>query len=219
MNKNNMSVLLLGNANITTKLVEQQLNHLAQFEVISCSIDRLNQNSKFVNVCLILMDFQDARKLSISELLWTEIISHDLIIYNVPQRFPQEEIIQWHGLKGMLLSDAPADHLTRAVEEIMSGGTWLPRNVMGKMLERYRQANVGYETSLTHLTRREKQILERLVQGQSNIEIADDLFVAESTVKTHIYKLYKKLGVRRRSEAVSFVSQLHHIPQPVDMMG
>ncbi|TFZ50620.1 response regulator transcription factor [Photobacterium damselae subsp. piscicida] len=58
------------------------------------------------------------------------------------------------------------------------------------------------------LTRREKQILGLLTEGKTNIEIAETLFVAETTVKSHIYNLYKKIDVKCRKEAIFKVKQL-----------
>ncbi len=59
------------------------------------------------------------------------------------------------------------------------------------MLIHFRPYAISSQEISNTLTKREKQILDRIVQGQSNLEIADALFVAESTVKTHVYKLYK----------------------------
>ena len=51
------------------------------------------------------------------------------------------------------------------------------------------------------LSRREREILHYIVEGKTNKEIACDLNIAEQTVKTHVYNLYQKIGVRRRTQA------------------
>jgi ATP/maltotriose-dependent transcriptional regulator MalT len=78
---------------------------------------------------------------------------------------------------------------------------------MAKMLIHFRPYAISSQEISNTLTKREKQILDRIVQGQSNLEIADALFVAESTVKTHVYKLYKKLNVSCRKEAIQKFSR------------
>ncbi len=208
MRKNIKSILLLGEPNLTIQLLKKQLDTLVKLKVSLCKQEQLENNIGTLRSSLIVIDFYDAKNLSVSELVYAELASCNLIIYNVPKRFPESELLQWQCLQGLLFNDSPIEHLSKAILEILNGRMWMPREFMGKALDHYRHAYAACEMNLTHLTRREKQILQRVVQGQSNVEIANDLFVAESTVKTHIYKLYRKLGVRRRSEAISIVSNL-----------
>jgi len=62
------------------------------------------------------------------------------------------------------------------------------------------------------LTRRELDVLELLALGHSNREIADSLFVTNSTIKTHLVHLYQKLEVQRRTQAIDKERSLHIIP-------
>jgi len=63
-----------------------------------------------------------------------------------------------------------------------------------------------------HLTRRELEILELIAQGLSNREIAEKLFVSESTVKTHSSRIFDKLGARRRTQAVQLGKEFGLLP-------
>jgi len=63
-----------------------------------------------------------------------------------------------------------------------------------------------------HITRRELEILELIAQGLSNREIADKLFVSESTVKTHSSRVFDKLGARRRTQAVQLGKEFGLLP-------
>jgi two-component system, NarL family, response regulator LiaR len=63
-----------------------------------------------------------------------------------------------------------------------------------------------------HITRREFEILELIAQGLSNREIAEKLFVSQSTVKTHSSRIFDKLGARRRTEAVQLGKELGLLP-------
>ena len=63
-----------------------------------------------------------------------------------------------------------------------------------------------------HITRRELEILELIAQGLSNREIAEKLFVSESTVKTHSSRVFDKLGARRRTQAVQLGKEFRLLP-------
>jgi len=63
-----------------------------------------------------------------------------------------------------------------------------------------------------HMTRRELEILELIAQGLSNREIAEKLFVSESTVKTHSNRIFEKLGARRRTQAVQLGKEFGLLP-------
>ena len=63
-----------------------------------------------------------------------------------------------------------------------------------------------------HITRRELEILELIAQGLSNREIAEKLFVSESTVKTHSSRVFDKLGARRRTQAVQLGKEFGLLP-------
>ncbi|WP_235610980.1 response regulator transcription factor [Candidatus Enterovibrio altilux] len=76
----------------------------------------------------------------------------------------------------------------------MSGEYWLPRQKLAELTHYYQQNNhQAIDYSAICLTNREKQIIRRLVTRASNSEIANDLFVSEHTVKSHLYNIFKKL--------------------------
>jgi DNA-binding NarL/FixJ family response regulator len=100
------------------------------------------------------------------------------------------------GATGFLLKDAPRDELLRAVRAAARGETVLSPRVGAKLLGQVRQA--GKET----VTDRELEVLRLVAAGSSNREIAQQLFISEATVKTHLLHLYAKLGVNDRAGAV-----------------
>jgi DNA-binding NarL/FixJ family response regulator len=95
--------------------------------------------------------------------------------------------------------------LARAVREVASGRGWLSPEAAGVAVGRLRaRAEAEAATRVRFgLTRRERQLVELLVEGLSNAEIARRLVVAEKTVKNHLNHVYAKLGVTSRGQAVA----------------
>ncbi|HEY5853515.1 MAG TPA: response regulator transcription factor [Aldersonia sp.] len=109
------------------------------------------------------------------------------------------------GASGFLLKDAPADELVRAVRVVAAGQALLAPSVTQRLIADVtkRRANARPQpAALSTLTPREREVLELIAQGLSNAEIAERLFVAEQTVKTHVGKVLGKLSLRDRAQAV-----------------
>jgi two-component system, NarL family, response regulator LiaR len=100
------------------------------------------------------------------------------------------------GASGYLLKDTPASELYKAIKVVAQGQTYLPSQISRSLVEEI-------QTPVSEpLTEREKDVLRLLVQGHSNKEIARHLHIAEETVKTHIKRIYGKLGVQSRAQAI-----------------
>ena len=109
------------------------------------------------------------------------------------------------GASGFLLKDAPAEELVRAVRVVAEGEALLAPTVTRRLIAdvtRRRSSRRGRDSALDVLTPRELEVLELIAHGLSNTEIAERLFVAEQTVKTHVGKVLGKLHLRDRAQAV-----------------
>lgn len=107
------------------------------------------------------------------------------------------------GASGFLLKDVRPGELIDAIRLIASGSALLSADALRRLLERYGRAGVAREpTPLAALTERENEILRLVAHGLSNAEIAAALVVGETTVKSHVSNLLRKLGVRDRVQAV-----------------
>lgn len=109
------------------------------------------------------------------------------------------------GASGFLLKDAPADELVRAVRVVAEGQALLAPTVTRRLIAEVTRRRAGSRRATPHLdslTPREREVLELVARGMSNGEIAEALFVAEQTVKTHVSKVFSKLHLRDRAQAV-----------------
>lgn len=111
------------------------------------------------------------------------------------------------GAAGFQLKDAPGEEIVRAVRTVASGEAWLDPGVTGRVLQTYRgttSTSAESRASIDHLTPRELEVLQLIGRGQSNTEIATELFISEVTVKSHIGHIFTKLGLRDRAAAIVF---------------
>ena len=106
------------------------------------------------------------------------------------------------GARGFLLKDAGPELLTQAIHAAADGDALIAPNVTVRLLEAFaRSAPVGAAAQpFEPLTAREEEVLTTLARGRSNNEIATELYISVSTVKTHIASLMRKLGARNRVE-------------------
>jgi DNA-binding NarL/FixJ family response regulator len=108
------------------------------------------------------------------------------------------------GASGFLLKDVQPVELVDAIRVVAAGNALLGTTVTKRLLERFADGSPQTTPSptLEVLTDREREILALMAGGLSNSEIADRLVVGETTVKTHVSSILRKLGVRDRVQAV-----------------
>ncbi|UNK72307.1 response regulator transcription factor [Microbacterium sp. H1-D42] len=109
------------------------------------------------------------------------------------------------GASGFLLKDALPEELVQAVRVIAAGDALLAPSVTRRMIEHFsarRPRPATAKPALAELTDREREVLALIGRGRSNSEIAAELFIAEQTVKTHVGKVFQKLALRDRVQAV-----------------
>jgi DNA-binding NarL/FixJ family response regulator len=110
------------------------------------------------------------------------------------------------GASGFLLKDVPPEQLVAGIRAAASGDALLAPSVTRRVIEEFvRRPPASVRTippKLAELTPRELDVLRRIARGLSNAEIAADLVVSETTVKTHVAHVLMKLGLRDRVQAV-----------------
>jgi DNA-binding NarL/FixJ family response regulator len=119
------------------------------------------------------------------------------------------------GASGFLLKNVPPADLLSGIRAVANGDAVVAPSVTRRLLDTLAhqlpdpggRAHVATDVRLARLTEREREVLIQLANGRSNAEIAERLFVAEGTVKTHIGRLLNKLELRDRVQAVIFAYQ------------
>jgi DNA-binding NarL/FixJ family response regulator len=108
------------------------------------------------------------------------------------------------GADGFLLKSTPADRLVEGVRLVAEGESLLSPSLTRRLIEQHidRPAPDGADRALVELTVRERHVLRLIAQGRSNAEIAAELYVSETTVKTHVNRLFAKLRLQNRVQAV-----------------
>jgi DNA-binding NarL/FixJ family response regulator len=106
------------------------------------------------------------------------------------------------GASGYLLKDTPSAKLLEAIRDVHGGGAPMSPAIARRVLETYRSLRVSSEPADGSLSLREREVLKWLAEGYSYYAAAGQLGISVDTVRAHIRKIYEKLHVHTRSEAV-----------------
>ncbi|WP_434740092.1 response regulator [Micromonospora sp. SH-82] len=110
------------------------------------------------------------------------------------------------GASGFLAKDVPAEDLVAAIRTVAGGDAVVAPRILRRLLDRFAGAlpdpSSGPPKTLDGLTEREREVLVQVARGLSNAEIARELSVSETTIKTHVGHVLTKLGLRDRVQAV-----------------
>jgi len=109
------------------------------------------------------------------------------------------------GAMGFIPKASSSSVMLNALQLILNGGIYVPQ----EMLHRQQFSETAHDTKSHNLTPRQLQVLDLLVQGQSNRDIAETMFLAESTVKMHVSAILRELGVTNRTQAVLMAKELN----------
>ncbi|MHB1021404.1 MAG: response regulator transcription factor [Acidobacteriaceae bacterium] len=122
-----------------------------------------------------------------------------IIVIGLNTDFDHIQRVIGAGAKGYLAETASEKDILMAIEVVEDGSVWAPRKVLSRLLEHVGEAS-GLQVPMQHseFTPREREVLELLVAGRSNREIARSLKIEERTVKSHVGKLLRKVGVPNR---------------------
>jgi DNA-binding NarL/FixJ family response regulator len=120
-----------------------------------------------------------------------------VLVFGVSAELPLARAALRAGARGFIHAQMPPEQVVRALEVASKGETVVPRELIKALVEAEAPVDPGV------LTPRQREVLELVAEGLSNAQIAQRLFLTEFTVKHHLSKAYKLLGVRNRNQATS----------------
>lgn len=110
------------------------------------------------------------------------------------------------GVRGYLAKNEDSSRLVKAIKAVNDGELWVERKMMMKVLQAFSSPRRGAKgsKSIYDLTETEAKVVKLVLTGRANRDIAKNLFLSEKTVKFHLYKIFKKLSVKNRSELILY---------------
>jgi DNA-binding NarL/FixJ family response regulator len=123
------------------------------------------------------------------------------------------------GISGLIQKSETSDSLFKAIEKIHNGEMWFDRSMMGETIRQLlHEKRILREFPKAHtvneLTDRENQVVELICQGMKNRDIADQLFITETTVRHHLTSVFNKLEIGSRLELVVYAFKNNLVKTP-----
>jgi len=169
----------------------------SDFELISASLTDISTQQ---NIDLVLLGNRSGQNL-FDVMASLKAVRPDLRIIVTGSGMDEETILKAiaSGAKGYVDEAATPTEFVQAIRIVNQGSVWAPRRVLSLFIERV-TASPGriFPAGRVTFTDREKEVLEMLVAGRSNKEIGSALVIEERTVKAHVAKLMRKVGVQNR---------------------
>jgi DNA-binding NarL/FixJ family response regulator len=130
--------------------------------------------------------------------------------------YPVEEAVlaaSEAGASAYLLKEVRGRELVASLEAVGRGASFLDPAAAPRVMQRVRRAASDGNRGLAELSQQERKILLLVAEGKTNGEVASEVFLSEKTVKNYVSHILSKLGLERRTQAVSFVAR-HHLTEP-----
>jgi len=113
------------------------------------------------------------------------------------------------GVRGYVSQNMDSNQLTKAIQMVSDGELWVERKMMVKVLDSFAtlpegKKGKGGTNTIYNLTETETKIVKLVFTGLANKDIAKDIYLSEKTVKFHLYKIFKKLSVKNRSQLILY---------------
>ena len=130
-----------------------------------------------------------------------------IVFFNVPADLEFEKKFVLKGVCGFFYEHDPLDNFMKGVREVIDGKLWLSREIMTKCIFEGTDNDKSSKNINDKLTERQIEILAMIAVGATNDEIADKLCISPHTVKTHLYRIFKKINVPNRVQAALWAAK------------
>gem|GEM_PF-190392 len=204
VDKTTRRVILFSQKNIESKFLADLI--IDQLNLICIIFEPQQLNHCFRELSeldLLLIDnsqFETKQINTLFKKLSDDNHSVKVALFNNQNDSDLESLLKWPFIKGVFGNIDEYSQFLFGLNEILTSSYWLPRSLMHRMIEGYRDRPNRKKPNVK-LTKREKQLLIKLLEGATNQMIAESLHVSEHTVKSHLYNIFKKIGVKNRLQA------------------
>ncbi|QDE31625.1 MULTISPECIES: LuxR C-terminal-related transcriptional regulator [Shewanella] len=151
---------------------------------------------------LSTIDLQQVYQLQ--RLIEREYCSIHTVFINFPKQLDTRFLIHPTTTLGVFYADSSLNEISLGLNNIMKGRRVIPQELLRSAL------NDENDEDSEPLTIREREVLQTLLSGSTNLDIANQLFVSESTIKTHLYRAFRKIGVSSRGQAIAWAQTHMH---------
>ena len=134
-------------------------------------------------------------------------LDHRIVLFNVPADVEFQKDFILKGIHGFFYDRDPLDNFLKGVQAVIDGQLWLSRETMTKCIFEGMDKDHSDRQTGDVLTERQIEILALIAVGSTNDEISEKLFISPHTVKTHLYKIFKKINVPNRIQAALWAAK------------
>ena len=208
-----IKVLVVDDHTLFRRGIAAVLANEESLEVVGEAVDGLEAIEKAREIApdVILMDLNMPRcsGLEAIQALQTEMPQINVLVLTVSEEETDLFASVKFGARGYLLKNTEPEELVHAIFHIAQGGVIVSPLMATKLLTEFKELTAGAERepigeANSDLSPREGEVLQLVAQGATNKEIADALFIAENTVKTHLKSIMEKLHLANRSQAAAY---------------
>lgn len=198
---------------INYKLVLESINEILhdeldfEIEGVSNNVLDLINGIESSDIDVLIID-NDLENLDLKKIV--EINKHNSnanIILLIDSKIDQNQLVEYVklGVKGYYYKDNHLEQFLKSIRVISGGELWVERKLLPKIIDdSNKTTDKDEDLPLYDLTPAEFRILKLVLQGLSNQKIAESLSISDKTVKFHLYKIFKKLSVKTRSQLIIF---------------
>ena len=129
------------------------------------------------------------------------------LILLVDREVSQSSIVNYvkQGIKGYFYKENRLEKFLKSIRVIHEGELWVERKLLPRIIDESAAEEKGQdEIPIYDLTKAEFRVLKLVLEGKTNMQIAESLSISDKTVKFHLYKIFKKLSVKTRSQLIIF---------------
>nr|WP_321461557.1 LuxR C-terminal-related transcriptional regulator [uncultured Vibrio sp.] len=205
-------IILITEGSLQSSLLKDVLETQLGISVILITPENLTSRSfQGQPISAIILDFSiltDDTLLLYRSFKESEFTGIREILINCDRAIAKEELFLWNTLVGVFYTSDDVQTLQTGINKILQGDMWFSRKFSQQYITHLRQnSKPVYKQAPSILTKRELQIITFLAMGASNQQIAEQLFVSENTVKTHLHNIFKKIEVKNRVQALIWAKE------------